>query len=68
MLYAIVILGERDPSVVWRINVDALNLSGKLLFQGLQREQVVSEDQTVVKDILLTEAVCCMIGKISVLQ
>lgn len=48
-------------SVVRRIDIDALNLPGKLMLQRFASEQVVAEDQAVVELIVLSDLLVGMI-------
>lgn len=51
MLNPIVIMCKSGTGVIWRIDVDALDLAGEFLFEGFKGKQVVAEDQAVVKEI-----------------
>ena len=48
MLYIIVIIFKRTTCVIWWIDINALNLSDKILLQCLERNQVVAVDQHVL--------------------
>jgi hypothetical protein len=48
---------ECTAGVVRWVDEDALHLAGELLFQRLQRQQVVPEDQPVVEDVVVGDAV-----------
>ena len=52
MLNAVIILFKCAARVVGRINEDALDLAGKLLFECLEGEQVVPEEEAVVEDVV----------------
>ena len=51
MLNPIIIMGERATCVVRRIDIDALHLPRKLLFQRFEGEEVVAEDEAVVEEV-----------------
>lgn len=55
-------------SVIGWINENALHLPRKLLFQSLQRQQVIAVDQPVVENILARHPVLGMIGLLRVFQ
>ena len=57
MLDAIIVVFEGLVGVERRIDVDALNLTRELLFERLQREQVVAVNQSVVEDVVAAHAV-----------
>jgi hypothetical protein len=52
MLHAVVVVLERASGVVGRIDKDALDLPGKLLLDGFNREQVVSKDESIVEPVV----------------
>ena len=52
MFNSIVIVLERAASVVRRVNEDALDLAGELLFERFEGEQIVAKDQPVIEAIL----------------
>src|SRR5690625_1212739 len=55
-------------SVIWRININALNLSSVLLLQCLQGEQVIAKYQLVIKNVDFGHFVTSVIGKLRVFQ
>lgn len=59
---------ERTAGVVRRIDVDALDLAGELLFEGFQGKQVVAEDQAIVEQVAVGDPVHRMVGPLLVLQ
>ena len=60
MLVSVIVVLERLLCIEWRVDVDALNLAGELLFEGFERQQVVAKNQTVVKDVAVRESVRSM--------
>ena len=68
MLDPVVIMGEGAAGVVRRIDKHALDLAGKLLLQGLQGQQVVTEDQPIVEQIRLRHPMPGMIRQLLILQ
>lgn len=68
MLDPVVIMGKGAAGVVRRIDEHALDLAGKLLLQGLQRQQVIAEDQPVVEQIRLRHPMPGMIRQLLILQ
>lgn len=49
MLKPVIIMAESGASIVWRINVDALNLSCELLLERFECKQVVAEDEPIIE-------------------
>ena len=49
MLKPVVVVLECAAGVVRRVNEDALDLAGELLFKGFEREEVVAKDETVIE-------------------
>lgn len=41
------------PSIIWGVNIHALDRSAILLLQRLQRQQVVAVDERVVEDVAI---------------
>ena len=68
MFNSVFVVREGRPRVVRRIDVDAFDLPRELLLQRLQREEVVAEDQTVVENVMVGDAMGCVIGTGGVLQ
>ena len=60
MLEAVLVLRECGPGVVWGIDVDASNLPREFLLKGLKREKVVSENESVVKEVVTGNLLRCM--------
>src|SRR6266853_5105899 len=52
---------KRSTCIIWRVNINALNLPSELLFQRLQRQQVIPVDQYVVENVMLTHPVRRMV-------
>src|SRR3990167_7030330 len=61
-------MGEGRSGVVRRVDVDALDLAGELLLQRLEGQQVVAEDQPVVEEVAVRDAVGRVVGAGGVLQ
>jgi hypothetical protein len=53
MFDTIVVMIESATSIIWRVDVNALDLANELLFQRLESQQVVPEDQSVVEPVIL---------------
>ena len=68
MFNTVVVVLERATSVVWRIDIDTLDFPGELLLKGLQCEQVVSEDQPIVENVRLRNALLGVVGLVNVFQ
>ena len=68
MLHPVVVMGKSTAGVVRRIDKHALDLTGKLLLQGLQGQEVVAEDQPVVETIILRHPVLGMVRQLLILQ
>ena len=59
---------ERRARVVRRVDVDALDLASELLLQGLERQQVVAEDEPVIEDVVARHALRSVIRLLRVFQ
>ncbi len=57
MLNSVVIVRERAAGVVRRVNEDALNFAGEILFKGFERKQIVAKDEPVIKAVVVCNAV-----------
>lgn len=68
MLQSVIVVRKCLTSVVGRVDVDALHTTRKLLLQRLQRQQVVPEDQPVVKDVVLRHAMLGVIRLVRVFE
>jgi hypothetical protein len=55
MLDAIVIVLKSRPRVVRGVNKHTLHLPRELLLQRLQRKQIVTEDESVIEDVVLAD-------------
>jgi len=53
---------KRAAGVIRRIYEDAFHLAGKLLLQRLEREEVVAEDEAIIKKIVLRNAMLGVVG------
>ena len=51
MLNPVIVVLERTAGVVRRVNVDALDLAGELLFERFEGEQIVAEDEAVIEQV-----------------
>ena len=49
MFYIIVIVLKRTTCIVWRVNVNTLNLSGKVLFKGAERKKIVAVNEHIAR-------------------
>ena len=54
MLNTIVIMFKRGAGVIWRVDIDAFDFSGKLLFQRFQRKEIVAMDQQIIEAVSLS--------------
>ena len=68
MLQPIIVMGERTARVVRRVDKDALHTPRKFLLQRLKRQQVVAENQTVIKDVILSHAMCGVVRLLGVFE
>lgn len=62
MLNPVIVVCERATSVIRRVDEDALDLAGELLFEGFKGKQVVAEDKSVVEQIVVGYTVLRVIG------
>ena len=65
MLQSVVIIIKRHSRVVRRINKNTLHLPRVILLQRFQREEIVPEDQFVIKEVVFPDA---MRGKAGLLR
>lgn len=56
----VIVMFERISRVVWRIDVNTLDLSGKTGFQSFQGKQIVAMDQHIVSGWLVEKISLCM--------
>ena len=68
MLDPIIVVSERTPGVVGRIDKDALDLARELLLQRLEGEEIVAEDEAVIEVVLVRHPVRGVIRFRRVLQ
>jgi hypothetical protein len=68
MFNAIVIVAKRAAGVIGWIYEHTLDLPRELRFQGLEREQVVPEDQAVVEEVVLGDPLARVVGLRGVLE
>jgi hypothetical protein len=68
MLNAIIVVLEGAAGVVRGINEDALHLSGEVLLQGLEGEEVVPVDEAVVEEVPVRDTVRRMKRLVRLLQ
>ena len=52
MFNSVIILLKCTSRVVRRIYIDTLDLTGKLLLQCFQRQQIISEDQSIIENAI----------------
>jgi hypothetical protein len=57
MFYPIIVMLKGAASIVGRVDVDALYLAGKFLFQGFEGQEVIAEDEAVIEDVFFAGAV-----------
>jgi|688.fasta_scaffold741534_2 hypothetical protein len=68
MLDPVIIMFERAAGVVRRVNEDALDLAGELLFERFEGEQIVAEDKAVIEAVCVRDALLGMIRLLRVFQ
>ena len=68
MFDTIVVMFESATGVVRRIYINAPDFSSELLLQRFKREQVVSEDQSIIEDVVLSNSMPCMVRKGRIFQ
>jgi hypothetical protein len=52
----IVIMSECRARVVRRIDVDTLDLPAEILFECFEGQEVIAEDQSVVKNVIIASS------------
>ena len=67
MLDAIVVMFKRTTSVIGRVNEDALDPAGEFLFESFEGEEVVAEDEAVIEQVVVGDAVLGVVGPLRVL-
>ena len=68
MLNAIIVVLKCTSCVVWRTDVNTLQLPGVFLFERLEAKQIVPPDEHVVENILLRDPVRRMMRVLRHLQ
>ena len=68
MLKPVVVMGEGAAGVVRRVDENAFHLARKLRLQCLERQQVVTKDQSIVEDVVVRNAMLGVIGLLRVFQ
>ncbi len=61
MLNTIIVIFKHFPCIKWRVNVDAFNLTSKLLFQRPKGKEVIAKNQPIVEEVVLASPVGGMI-------
>ena len=51
MFDAIIVMLEGAAGVLRRVDVDALDLAGELLFERFEGEEIVAEDEAVIEQV-----------------
>lgn len=59
---------ECTSCVVWRVDIDALNLASKFLFEGFEREEVVAENKLVIEKVVVGQPMLGVVRILRVLQ
>jgi hypothetical protein len=62
MFYPVVVMLKSTAGIVGRVDVDAFYFAGKFLFQGFEGQEVVAEDEAIVKHVFSTDAVLGMVA------
>ena len=68
MLNPVIVVLERTAGVVRRVNVDALDLAGELLFERFEGEQIVAEDEAVIEAVVVRDALLGVIRLLRVFE
>ena len=68
VLDAIIVMLKRTTRVIWRIDVNALDLAHALLFKGFESEKVVAKDETVIEQVVIGYTVWRVIGLLRVFE
>ena len=68
MLNPVIVMLERAAGVVRRVNVDALDLAGELLFERFEGEEIVAEDEAVIEEVVIRDAVLGVIRLLRVFE
>ena len=68
MLYTIIIMIERLTSVGRMINVNTLDFSSKFLFERFKCEEVVTKNEPIIEDVIVSHAVLSVIRLLDVFQ
>jgi hypothetical protein len=56
MFYAVIVMFKGAAGIIWRVYVDTFYLAGKFLFQGLEGQEVVAEDEAIIEDVFFAGA------------
>ena len=68
MLHAIVVMREGASGVVRWVDEDTLHLASEFLLQGFQRQQVVAEDELVIKKVGAGDTVLGVVALLRIAQ
>jgi hypothetical protein len=68
MLYTIIIMIERLTSVEWRVNVNTVDFSSKFLFERFKREEVVTKNEAIIEDVVVSYALLSVIRLLGIFQ
>ena len=68
MLNTIIVLLKGTARIIRRVYKDTLNLPGELLLKGFEGEKVIAEDEAVIKKIMVSHAVRCVIGLLRIFE
>ena len=68
MLNPIIVMTERRSRIVRRVDENTFDLTGELLFECFEGEEVVTEDETVIEKVVISHAVRRVIGLFRVFE
>jgi len=68
MLNTIVVVLECLPRVERRVDVNALDATGKLLLKSSERQEVVTVNEPIVEEVAVADLAWRVVGLLAVLQ
>ena len=68
MLKSVVVMSKGTARVIRGVDEDALDLAGEPLLERFEGQQVVAEDEPIVEQVAIRDAMRRMVGVLTVLQ
>jgi hypothetical protein len=66
MFDSVVVMLKSGTCIVRRVNIDALDLAGELLFERFEGKKVVTEDEAVIEKVVVGDSVRGVVGFVGI--